>query len=331
MIWGLKTVTTTSPTCICGPHFMATYHYRKLASFAAAVSLGGWLPLNAELVEIDFTSYESGGSTIALERGERLLDQYQEQYGLSIRGYEIDNLTDQNIVKEREVWIFDTDNATGDVPGTPSNYDRPSGNDGDPDLDPTYFNGVSDPGRSIGNSIIIQEDYGSNRYPSGPVPPRDAGNQFGPHSIFDRPDDDGFGGDVGGMIVLTWDNPISLQSVGILDIENSEGNTIIAGYANKTRTQGETPIFFKDFKQVVSDQFSGQTGKFFGDETYVDVMFDELPVQRLEVLFEGSGSIGSFTVAVVPEPFTVGSMGAGAIFLFLFVQRLKKKKAQSSK
>lgn len=144
-------------------------------------------------VVLDFEEYTDPSNplqTVEFQRGDVLTDQYASQ-GVYFSAEKYKNRNSK--LKEAELWIFDTDEATTGGGGR---------NDGDPDLvSPGY--GPGNDGTDFDNVIVIQEDTDNGSIPDDRVK--------------------------GGVITVSFASEVNLLSLGVLDIERA-GKTFITGY-----------------------------------------------------------------------------------------------------
>ena len=75
----------------------------------------------------------------------------------------------------------------------------------------------------------------------------------------------------GGTLIFTFDNPVMLDEIGLLDIDNADATLL---------------LYDSNGDLIQSTNVSGE-----GNNSYQTVALDALGVSRLEVVFEGSGAI----------------------------------------
>lgn len=187
-------------------------------------------------------------------------------------------------------------------------FDSANPTGGDPDLATPGYGPNNN--QSLGNIVIIQENLKSGA----------------------APDDDADGG----IILVLWDNPVTLDSIQIVDVEKHnaddisiavfDASTINSVFSNNGNNFNSN--YNAIFDETLADIFpSSQHNSLFGDNSLVTVDFGSIDgVTGMFVnLKNSSGGIGSITfdtgTSPVPEPATVGFAGLGLLGGLLMVRR----------
>jgi len=206
----------------------------------------------SESFEVDFdTDGLTGGNGAPLAKGTFITTQYDE-VGLTISG------VSNHGNRTGDVIIFDSSNPTGgdsDL-GTPNQaYGGPGiGNGG------TNPAGRND--QSLGNVIILAENV------------RDNNND----GRVDNPDDDA----AGGIIYFDFNQPISVEGLDMLDLDDHADNEIIFQFADGTTQMWECPQIGNNSHKFVSTLINGEAAH---------------NVARISVSFSGSGAIAGLKLS----------------------------------
>lgn len=116
----------------------------------------------------------------------------------------------------------------------------------------------------------------------------------------------------GGIMNVIFDNVVTFNDIGILDIDDLGGNR-----------PNSYIRFYNDLDGLINPTY--QIAE-LGNNSYQEVNFDIGGVKRMEIELGGSGAITGFKFAAVPEPSTYGMIGAAFLGGLIYLRRRKQLK-----
>ena len=170
--------------------------------------------------------------------------------------------------------VFDTNNFTG----------------GDDDLAAPFFNSNGLGTLSPGNVLIIQENDNCDSV------------------MCTTPDDEG--SRPAGYFTITFDVPVTLNSIDFFDIEGAE-----------SPNSSDNQISLYGVNGLITNAFwTPDTG---GDNTWDQLLFGISGVTMIEIRMGGSGALDNLDFTPVPVPAAVWLLGSGLFGLFATRRRLR--------